>query len=48
MSAARKPLSERIRDVVTDLVDGVVEAMAGILNPPPAPVPIPIRGRRPR
>ncbi len=48
MSAAPKPLSERIRDVVSDLVDGLVETLGGLMNPPPVPVPIPIRGRRGR
>jgi len=52
MSAAPKPLSERIRDVVSDLVDGLMggllETLGGLMNPPPVPVPIPVRGRRGR
>ena len=54
MSAAPKPLSERIRDVVSDLLGGaldgalddLLETLGGLMNPPPVPVPIPIRGGR--
>jgi hypothetical protein len=41
---SKKPIAERIKDKIRDLLDELVEALDGLLQP--QPVPIPARGRR--
>jgi len=41
---SRKPITERIKDKIRGLLDELVEAIDGLLQPPPQPVPV--RGRR--
>jgi hypothetical protein len=40
----KKPISERIKDKIRELLEGLVEAVDGLMQPPL--VPIPARGRR--
>jgi len=41
---SRKPITERIKDKIRGLLDELVEAIDGLLQPQPQPVPV--RGRR--
>jgi hypothetical protein len=41
-----KPLHERIKERIKQLADEVVGTLEGLLNPPPAPVPVRSKYRR--
>jgi len=44
----KKPLTDRIKDRLRDLVDEVLGTLEGLAHPPPMPVPVPVRSRRTR
>lgn len=41
----KKPLTDRIKERLRDLVDDVVGAIEGLVVPQPEPVPVPVRTR---
>lgn len=43
-----KPLRDRIKERLRDLVDDVVGALEGLVVPQPEPVPVPVRQRNRR
>jgi hypothetical protein len=42
----KKPLTDRIKDRLRDLVDDVLGTLEGLAHPEPQLVPIPVRTRR--
>ena len=42
----KKPLTDRIKERLRDLVDEVLEILDGIAHPPAVPIPVPVRNRR--
>jgi len=41
----KKPLTDRIKERLQDLVDEVLETLEGLAHPP-VPIPVPVRNRR--